>query len=125
MIQINAVVQGEPDAPPLYLSFSCNSVYEEEIFSNTVSAANSKLARRAKLNVNESLYIYFGSVVSCLRQHMSHDKIVEMANSLITVDMVLIGVAESIQNVAIAASVDDLPRANIELAHPIRKPKQP
>ena len=118
MIDIKAIVKGEPDVAPFTRIFEY-STDSEVIFFNTLDMIKEKLSKNLKINVNEALFVFSGYVVSELRDHKFKNSIESNASKVLTVDQVMIGVPETLRKITFEATVDNLPKRIITIVEPI------
>jgi hypothetical protein len=71
--------------------------------------------------VFESLLLYFACIVCGLREDVPLFAIEKAARSILSSELVLIGVQESVQEIGIVAAVDAIPPAIINLKNPTRQ----
>ncbi len=83
------------------------------------------MSRDSKLNMQESLLLYFACIIRGLRQHRSFESILPDAACILSAESVLIGVSESLQKISILATADKLPWAEFCLENPIRQRRSP
>lgn len=119
MIDIKAEIKGEPDAPPLIRVFEYKDKSDDLIFYSTVEIIKQKIARKLKINANESLIMYCAYIVSELRAHKSINTIEENASKILSTDKVMIGVPETLRKITFEAIVDNMPRKQITLVEPM------
>ena len=119
MIYIKAEVKGEPDAPPFIRIFEYRDKSDDLIFYGTVEMIKEKLARRLKINTNESLIIYCAYIVNELRAHKSINSIEKNASKILSTDKVMIGVPETLRRVIFEVMVDNMPKKQITFNEPI------
>ena len=119
MIYIKAEVKGEPDAPPFIRIFEYRDKSDDLIFYGTVEMIKEKLARRLKINTNESLIIYCAYIISKLRAHKSINSIEKNASKILSTDKVMIGVPETLRRVMFEVMVDNIPKKQITFNEPI------
>lgn len=118
MINIRALVKGEPDIPPF-----TKSLYfpdgEEQIFFRMIDIVKEKLARGLRLNVHESLLVYAAFLVSEIQTGKVDSQILCNAPKVLARENVLIGVPETLRKLTFAISVDNLPGRTISIDTPI------
>jgi urease gamma subunit len=119
VIYIKAEVKGEPDAPPFIRIFEYRDKSDDLIFYGTVEMIKEKLARRLKINTNESLIIYCAYIVNELRAHKSINSIEKNASKILSTDKVMIGVPETLRRVIFEVMVDNMPKKQITFNEPI------
>ena len=119
MIDVRALVKGEPDTFPFTMDFKYPACSDEKIFYQSVQIIKEKNNRNLKLNVNESLVLYCAYIISGLREHRSTQTIEDNGSKILSSDEVLIGVPETLRRITFDALVDNLPRKQIILDHPI------
>jgi urease gamma subunit len=119
VIYIKAEVKGEPDAPPFIRIFEYRDKSDDLIFYGTVEMIKEKLARRLKINTNESLIIYCAYIISELRAHKSINSIEKNASKILSTDKVMIGVPETLRRVMFEVMVDNIPKKQITFNEPI------
>ena len=119
MIDIKAEIKGEPDAPPFIRVFEYKDKSDDLIFYSTVEIIKQKIARKLKINANESLIMYCAYIVSELRAHKSINTIEKNASKILSTDKVMIGVPETLRKITFEAIVDNMPRKQITLDEPM------
>ncbi|HKU50705.1 MAG TPA: urease subunit gamma [Nitrososphaera sp.] len=118
MIHVRATVKGEPDV----LAFT--RIYEygtadEEIFFSSVSMIEEKLRCKMKINVNEVLVLFSSQLVKSVRAGNHTEAIKNYAAKLLSSDKVMIGVPETLQQVAFEAKIDSKPAIRFVLENAI------
>jgi urease gamma subunit len=119
MIDIKAEIKGEPDTPPLIRVFEYKDKSDDLIFYSTVEIIKQKIARKLKINANESLTMYCAYIVSELRAHKSINTIEKNASKILSTDKVMIGVPETLRKITFEAIVDNMPKKQITLDKPM------
>jgi urease gamma subunit len=119
MIRIIAMVKGEPDTAPFTQTFFYGDKSDERVFFNSVSMIKEKLDKNFRINVNESITIYCAYIVNELRNRKPARAIEKNAQKILPVDKVMIGVPETLRQVAFEAKIDKLPNKRIILKQPI------
>ena len=119
MIQIRATVRGEPDAQPFTKFFDYGSS-DEEIFFSSSAMIKEKLQRGMKINANEALIVYCDYVVGATRVGVSDRGIQKGASKILSADMVMIGVSETLQNITFEARIDTMPARKIIIKEPMQ-----
>jgi len=119
MIQIRATVRGEPDAQPFIKVFDYGSS-DEEIFFSSSAMIREKLQRGMKINANEALIIYCDYAVEAIRAGVPESGIQKGATKVLSDDMTMIGVPETLQDITFEARIDSMPARKIMIKEPIR-----
>ena len=119
MINVRAIVKGEPDTFPFTMDFQYPSSSDERIFYESVQIIKEKSKGKLKLNVNESLVLFCAYIVSSLRENRSTQTIEDRGSKILSADEVMIGVPETLRRITFDALVDNLPRMKIILDQPI------
>jgi urease subunit gamma len=119
MINVRAIVKGEPDTFPFKMDFQYPTSSDERIFYQSVQIIKEKSKRNLKLNVNESLVLFCAYIVGCLRECRSKQTIEDGGSKILSPDAVMIGVPETLRRITFDALVDKLPRMQIILDQPI------
>lgn len=122
MINVRAVVRGEPDTLPFTMDFQYPTSSDERIFYQSVEIIKEKSRRNLKLNVNESLVLFCAYIVGCLREYGSKQTIEDGGSKILSTDEVMIGVPETLRRITFDALVDNLARMEIILHQPIPLP---
>lgn len=122
MINVRAVVRGEPDTLPFTMDFQYPTSSDERIFYQSVQIIKEKSKRNLKLNVNESLVLFCAYIVGCLREYRSKQTIEDGGSKILSTDEVMIGVPETLRRITFYALVDNLARMEIILHQPIPLP---
>lgn len=115
MIYVKVTVRGEPDVPPFTKVFD----YDEEIFSSSAKMIEEKIHRGMKVNANEALVEYCACVVRAIRAGKKDSNIQEEASKILSVDLVMIGVPETLREITLEATIDSKPARRIVLMQPI------
>lgn len=119
MINIKAIVKGEPDTAPFTHTFFYPDESDEELFYNSVNMIKEKLDKNLKININESLMIYCAYVIDKLRANETISVIERNAQKILHQDKVMIGVPESLRKIVFEAKIDKLPKRRVILKEPI------
>lgn len=120
MIAIRVTVKGEQDVPPFTRIFQYADEDDETILRNCVQAVHEKLTQNLRINVNESLTVYCYYVISELRAKQKVAKIVANASYILLPYQVMIGVAETLNQIVFNVMMDNLPCRRIVFDRPIR-----
>ena len=118
MINVRAVVRGEPELPPTIRIFNYSTA-DEEIFFGSASMVEEKVRRKIRINAGEALVAYCALIVRSVRSGEKASKIRERALKLLTEDGVMIGVPESMRTISFEARIDAQPVSKIELDGPV------
>lgn len=118
MIRINALVKGEPDAPPITPKFEYDSS-SEKIFLNGVNVVKARLDNNLRINIYETLLVYCAYIVSELRSGKTVSTIQNNAHRILSPDKVMIGVPESIQKIVFDVIIDNRPKEIVTFEKPI------
>src|SRR5437588_11199513 len=119
MISVNATVKGEPDASPLFVTYQYQSRSDEIVLSNSIAMVREKLGKGQRLNVYEAMTVYCAYTVSQIRDQTSDVDIERNAQRILSSENVMIGVAESLQEIKFEATVDNFPKRHLTLNAPI------
>jgi urease gamma subunit len=119
MINVRAIVKGEPDTLPFMMDFQYPTYSDEEIFYRSVQIIKEKSKRNLMLNVNESLVLFCSYIVQGLREHTSRQTIEKSGSKILSADDVMIGVPETLRRITFDVLIDNLPRKQITLHQPI------
>ena len=119
MIYIKAEIKGEPDVPVVSRVFEYSSKSDEIIFCNSVEIIKAKLARKLRINTNETLTVYCKYIVDQMRSHRSTKHIRKTSFKVLSTQNVMIGVPETLRKIKFEAIVDNLPKKKIVLEEPI------
>ena len=119
MINIKAIVKGEPDTAPFTSTFFYPDESDEELFYNSVNMIKEKLDKNLKININESLMIYCAYIIGKLRANEAISVIERNAQKILHPDKVMIGVPESLRKIVFEAKIDKLPKRRVILKEPI------
>ena len=119
MIYIKAEIKGEPDVPVFIRIFEYLSKSDELVFYNSVEIIKAKLARKLRINTNETLTVYCAYIVDQMRSHRSTKHIRKTSFKVLSTQNVMIGVPETLRKIKFEAMVDDLPKRKIVLEEPI------
>jgi urease gamma subunit len=98
---------------------------DETIFFNTLKVIETKIKRRLKINLNESIWFFCGFVINQLHLGNTIDEIKINLSKILSEEMVMIGVGESMKKIEIEIKIvtDHVISHNIRLARPIRTGK--
>jgi urease subunit gamma len=119
MMLVRAEVKGEPDVSPFTLIFEYQDKSDEKVFYESTSIINEKLTKRLKINTNESLMLYCSYVVDQIRDGRSIENIEKNAAGILSPDMVMIGVPETLRTITFDVDLDDLPRRHVTIKDPV------
>jgi len=119
MILVRAKVKGEPDVSPFTRIFEYQDKSDEQIFYESIGIIKEKLTKRLKINTNESLMLYCSYVVDQIRDGKSIDTIEKNAPTILSPDMVMIGVPETLRTITFEVHLDDHPKRHITFNVPI------
>src|SRR3954447_16423705 len=108
MMLVRVTIKGEPDTAPLRHTFFYADESDEKLFYNSVNMIKEKLDRNLKININESLIIYCEYVVSKLRADEPINVIERNAKKILSPEMVMIGVPESLRKIVFEVKMDKL-----------------
>jgi urease gamma subunit len=120
MIDVRMTVKGEPDTSPFIRTFFYLDKTDEQIFYNSVEMIKKKIYGNLKINVNESLIIFCAYVVSELRKRKSTNTIERNSKDILSLENVMIGVSETLRDITIEATVDNLAKRRLAFSQPIR-----
>ena len=118
MIVIRATVKGEPDVLTFTRVFEYGT-RDEEIFFSSVAMIEEKLRCGMRVNVNEALILFSSHVAKSIRAGDQDRAIRDSAAKILSPETVLIGVAETLQQVTFEARIDHKPVRTIVLKDPI------
>jgi urease subunit gamma len=119
MILVKAEVKGEPDVSPFTWIFEYQGKSDEQIFYESIGLIKEKLTRRLKINTNESLMLYCSYMIDQIRNGRSIDSIERNATRLLSPDMVMIGVPETLRTITFEVLLDNHPKRHITFKVPI------
>jgi len=120
LLNVKVTVQGEPDTAPFTRIYQFYSKADYIILSNSMKIINNKLARKLKININETLYIYLGYVIDQLHSHWNRNEIKKNISRLLTPDQVMIGVPESLRKIEFNIKVEKTQRLCLTIKEPIQ-----
>ena len=90
------------------------------ILSNSIKDINNKLARKLKININETLYIYLKYVIDQLRSNRNNrSEIKKNIPRLLKPDQVMIGVPESLRKIVFNIKLERTQRLRLTIMEPI------
>lgn len=115
MINVKAIIRGEPDVPVHTQYFEYLDKSDEQIFFNSEGIIKRKLALKLQINVNEALMIYCAQIVREIREHKAIGNIEKNASSILSVNDVMIGVLETLREITFEAMIDDISKQKITL----------
>ena len=119
MILVRAEVKGEPDVSPFTRIFEYQDKSDEQIFYESIGIIKEKLTRRLKINTNESLMLYCSYLIDQIRDGRSIDSIEKNATRLLSPDMVMIGVPETLSTITFEVLLDNHPKMHTTFKVPI------
>ena len=119
MILVRAEVKGEPDVSTFTLIFEYQDKSDERVFYESTSIIKEKITKRLKINTNESLMLYCSYVVDQIRDGGSLESIEKNAAGILSPDMVMIGVPETLRTITFDVDLDDLPRRHVTIKDPV------
>ncbi|HXV45773.1 MAG TPA: urease subunit gamma [Nitrososphaera sp.] len=114
MIRVKATFKGEPDVPAFTRIFDS----DDEIFFSSGSMVEEKIRRHTKINANEALVTYCSYVVKSVRAGKHDGEIKRGAAKILSADSVMIGVAETLQEITFEMIEGKVAR-KIVIEHPI------
>ena len=118
MIKIKAIIKGETDVPPfskLY-EYDTNS---EKIFFNGLKIIENRLSQNLRININETLMLFSGTITQQIREGKSHSEIISLLSKMLTPEQVMIGVPESMRKITFEAKIDEKPSVSFSVNEPI------
>ena len=118
MIKIRAIIKGEPDVPPFSKLFEYDSA-SEKIFFNGLKIIKNRLSQNLRININETLMLFSGTITQKIRDGKSNSEIISLLSNMLTPEKVMIGVPESIRKVTFEAKIDEKPPLTISVTEPI------
>jgi urease gamma subunit len=94
---------------------------DETIFFNTFRIVQTKIKSQVRININESLWFYCGSVLNQLHLGIDVDEIRTNLSKILSEEMVMIGVVELMKKIEIDIRIttDHVISHNILLVKPI------
>ena len=99
MINIKAVVEGEPDTLPFTRIFELRDKIDEKIFFASVKIIKEKLSRNLKINTNECLTIFCDYIINEILAKRTVSLIEKNASKLLSEQQVMIGVSETLRKI--------------------------
>lgn len=118
MIKIKATIKGEADVPPFSKLFEYDT-NSEKIFFNGLKIIENRLSQNLRININETLMIFSGTITQQIREGKSHSEIESLLSNMLTPEKVMIGVPESIRMITFEAKIDKNPVITILVNEPI------
>jgi len=119
-MDVTVTVQGESDTPPFTRGYQFYSKTDYIILSNSIKDINNKLARKLKININETLYIYLKYVIDQLRSNRNNrSEIKKNIPRLLKPDQVMIGVPESLRKIVFNIKLERTQRLRLTIMEPI------
>jgi urease gamma subunit len=112
-------VQGEPDTASFTRIYPFYNKADYIILSNSIKAIESKLSRKMRININETLYIYLNYIINQLRLHKKRNEIITNASNLLKPDQVMTGVPESLRKINFNIKLASTQRVSITIKEPI------
>ena len=118
MIKIKATIKGEADVPPFSKLFEYDS-NSEKIFFNGLKIIENRLSQNLRININETLMLFSGTITQQIRDGKSDSEITSLLSNMLTPEKVMIGVPESIRQLTFEAKIDEKPIISISVNEPI------
>ena len=118
MIKIKATIKGEADVPPFSKLFEYDT-NSEKIFFNGLKIIENRLSQNLKININETLMLFSGTITQQIREGKSNSEIESFLSSMLSPEKVMIGVPESIRKITFEAKIDENPVISISVNEPI------
>lgn len=118
MMLVNVAIRGEPDTKPYTATFHY-SESDEIIFSESVKMVKDRLGKGLKININETIALFVGYVVTELRNGRTPNDIKNDIPNLLSNDSVLIGVPESLREIMFTVILENSINAKISITSPI------
>ena len=118
MIKIKATIKGEADVPPFSKLFEYDT-NSEKIFFNGLKIIENRLLQNLKININETLMLFSGTITQKIREGKSNSEIEPLLSNMLTPEKVMIGVPESIRKITFEAKIDENPVISISVNEPI------
>lgn len=118
MIKIKATIKGEVDIPSFLKLFEYDT-NSEKIFFNGLKIIENRLSQDLRININETLMLFSGTITQQIREEKSNSEIISILSKMLTPEKVMIGVPESIQKITFEAKIDDKPVTIISVSEPI------
>ena len=118
MIKIKATIKGEPDVPPFSKLFEYDT-NSEKIFFNGLKVIENRLSQNLRININETLMLFSGTITQQIRDGKSESEISSLLSNMLTPEKVMIGVPESIRKITFEAKIDEKPPLTIVVNEPI------
>ena len=118
MIKIKATIKGEADVPPFSKLFEYDS-NSEKIFFNGLQIIENRLSQNLRININETLMLFSGTITQQIREEKSNSEIESLLSNMLTPENVMIGVPESIRMITFEAKIDEKPSITLSVNEPI------
>ena len=118
MIKIKATIKGEADVPPFSKLFEYDS-NSEKIFFNGLKIIENRLSQNLRININETLMLFSGTITQQIREEKSNSEIESLLSNMLTPENVMIGVPESIRKITFEAKIDEKPPITLLVNEPI------
>ena len=118
MIKIKAIIKGEADVPPFSKLFEYDS-NSEKIFFNGLKIIENRLSQNLRININETLMLFSGTITQQIREEKSVSEIESLLSNMLTPENVMIGVPESFRTITFEAKIDEKPPITLSVNEPI------
>ena len=118
MIKIKATIKGESDVPPFSKLFEYDT-NSEKIFFNGLKVIENRLSQNLRININETLMLFSGTITQQIRDGKSDSEISSLLSNMLTPEKVMIGVPESIRKITFEAKIDEKLPLTIVVNEPI------
>ena len=107
--------------PTIHHKIFLRDEIDETIFFNTFRIVQTKIKRQVRINLNESLWFYCGSVLNQLHLGIDVDEIRTNLSKILSEEMVMIGAVELMKKIEIDIRIttDHVISHNILLVKPI------
>jgi urease gamma subunit len=122
-IDTKVTVKGELDTHPLIKDFHFDGKIDLKVLSNSVKIINDKLSKGVKINVNEVLLIYLDYLISGFESNLEVNDMMLHVSTMLSNKQVMIGVPESLREIAFDIIGDKISSNQIVLTNPIPSPR--
>ena len=120
-MQITITIHGEPDLLPYKKRFEFQKP-DDEVFVASCEKIKKTLARQQKININETLLLFAGLVVSCIMEGKTKYRTSQEASSILSAQQVMMGVPEMLQRLDFEVVLDKKYTVSIYRPIPVRDP---
>ena len=118
-MKIEVLVQGDPDIKP-YTKIFHYEKSDELIFFESTQLIKKHLLSNMRLNVNQTLGLFFAYVINSLNEHKTISEIQKHIPDMLLPHQVMIGVPESLRKLTFTITTNNSESERMSITAPIR-----